>query len=94
MQRRDPERGVLKMRRGDDDGVHLTGFDEFLAVGEILSGLYLSSLRNASDMTQFRSVDLPALDMRDGAADIAHPDNAQTDFFHAREFSWRHQKCQ
>ena len=33
-ERRDAQRGVLKMRRGDDDRIHLAGLDELLAVAE------------------------------------------------------------
>src|SRR5260370_883541 len=34
VERGDAQRGVLKVRRGDDDSVHLAGPDELFAVGE------------------------------------------------------------
>jgi hypothetical protein len=81
----DAEGGVLIMRRGDEDGIKGAGADEFIGVAVNFEGEIFFEFvgRGAADGNEFAAVDFAGAQVFGVMfADVAHADDAQTDFSH------------
>lgn len=80
---------VLRMRRGNDDGIHRPGLDEVMAVGENLQRLifFRRDETGTAHGHQFAAAYL-ALEEVIGVefADVAHADDAKANFVHTTMF--------
>jgi hypothetical protein len=84
--------GVLEVRRGDEDRIHLAGADERLAVGEGLQGLVTVERRGGvAHRDQFAAFDLAASQILGVvAADVAHANDAQSNGVHTMVWMLTH----
>ena len=86
VKRGDAQGRVLKMRRGDDDGVHVAGFDERLAVRGSLQRLV--SVERREGITHGH--EFAAADLFVGKIigmvlpNVAHADDAEMHFVHVQ----------
>ena len=83
-QRHDAERRMLKMRRGHNDGVHLPGFDQRLAVREGFQRLVAVQRRHG--IAHGNKITTADLFIREifgvELADVSHADDAKSHFVH------------